>query len=127
MYELTVQDNAQLEVTSRKHRFIYSVDGSQANPLDSAYAALTGCAGVYAKKACEQMGISAEGIQILCRAVGRGAHPLIPSKVIFKIAFPKRFTDGERVKVKNSIQQCPVKMLIANGYQTEFAIEEDAS
>lgn len=124
MFEIKLNDSSIVEVASKQHRFSYSADGSHANPLEATYAALTACAGVYARKACSQMGISAEGIHILCRLMGRSDNPLVPAKVVTRISFPPRFTPDQRRKVASSVEQCPVKALISNGHQLEFVTEE---
>lgn len=124
MFAITINDSPLLEVVSKHHSFTYATDGSHTNPLEATYAALTGCAAVYARKACIQMDISAEGIQIHCRLVGRSDNLVVPAKIVTQISFPQRFTPEQRSTVVSTVDQCPVKALMSNGQQMEFVIEQ---
>ncbi len=74
MYRLALDDGAQLHVHYKQHVISYGLDGSLVNPLEATYAALAGCAGVYSRKACKALQISAEGIEINCKPVVRSGN-----------------------------------------------------
>ena len=50
MFNVTLSNDARIEVRAPRHSYVYATDGSLPNPLESTYAALAGCAGVYARK-----------------------------------------------------------------------------
>ena len=55
MYQLSLDNSNQLNVRYKGHTITYGLDGSQPNPLEATYAAIAGCAGVYARKACKAL------------------------------------------------------------------------
>jgi uncharacterized OsmC-like protein len=124
MYQLSMTDNNQLHVQYKNHTISYGVDGSLPNPLEATYAALAGCAGVYARKACKALGISAEGIAINCKPVVRQGNMLIPARFMTEVSFPERITAEQRLRILDEITQCAVKQLIHNGAQIEFVTSE---
>ena len=124
MYQLSVTDDNQLHVQYKNHTISYGVDGSLPNPLEATYAALAGCAGVYARKACKALGISAEGIAISCKPVVRQGNMLIPARFMTEVSFPERITAEQRLRILDEITQCAVKQLIHNGAQIEFVTSE---
>jgi uncharacterized OsmC-like protein len=124
MFELTLTAGPGLDVKSPRHEYHYATDGSAPNPLESTHAALAGCAGVYAKKACRELGIDDTGIAISMRVVARPGAPLVPSRIETKVAFPDRFDAAQRVAVLESIRKCAVKVLIAEGRNIEFPVED---
>lgn len=124
MYQLSMTDDNQLHVQYKNHTISYGVDGSLPNPLEATYAALAGCAGVYARKACKALGISAEGIAINCKPVVRQGNMLIPARFMTEVSFPERITAEQRLRILDEITQCAVKQLIHNGAQIEFVTSE---
>ena len=124
MYQLSMTDDNQLHVQYKNHTISYGVDGSLPNPLEATYAALAGCAGVYARKACKALGISAEGIAISCKPVVRQGNMLIPARFMTEVSFPERITAEQRLLILDEITQCAVKQLIHNGAQIEFVTSE---
>lgn len=124
MYQLTLDDGDQLHVRYKNHRISYGSDGSLPNPLEAAYAALAGCAGVYSRKACKALAISADGIEISCKPVVRTGSPLIPARFITEVTFPERITPDERRHILTEIDRCAVKRLIHEGSDIEFVTHE---
>lgn len=127
MYQLSLGDSGQINVRYKNHLISYSQDGSLPNPLEAAYAALAGCAGVYSRKACKALGISADGIEINCKPVVRSGNPLIPARFVTEINFPERFTLAQRERVLEEVSQCAVKKLIHEGASVEFVTREVAN
>jgi uncharacterized OsmC-like protein len=126
MFKLVLTDAPRIDVASRQHRYVYATDGSLPNPLESTYAALAGCAGVYARKACRALGVDESGIAISLRVVASAGRPLLPARVVTMVEFPERFDADQRTAVLASIQQCAVKALITDGAGIEFLVEETA-
>jgi uncharacterized OsmC-like protein len=126
MYQLSMTDSSQLHVHYKNHVVSYSVDGSLPNPLEATYAALAGCAGVYARKACKSLDISAEGIEISCKPVVRQGNMLLPARFSTEVSFPERISDVQRKRILDEISQCAVKKLIHDGAQIEFVTGEAA-
>ncbi|MEI7456035.1 MAG: OsmC family protein [Nitrosomonadales bacterium] len=124
MYQLSMTDASQLHVHYKNHVISYGVDGGLPNPLEATYAALAGCAGVYTRKACKALNISAEGIEISCKPVVRQGNMLIPARFATEITFPARITAEQREKILAEISHCAVKELIHNGAQIEFVTVE---
>lgn len=124
MYQLSMTDSSQLHVHYKNHVVSYGVDGSLPNPLEATYAALAGCAGVYTRKACKALGISAEGIEISCKPVVRQGNLLIPARFMTEVSFPERIEAGQRQKILDEISHCAVKQLIHDGAQIEFVTSE---
>lgn len=120
MYHLSMSDGNQIHVHYKNHVISYGVDGSLPNPLEATYAALAGCAGVYTRKACKAMGISAEGIRIDCKPVVRQGNMLIPARFVTEVEFPDCITLEQRRRILDEISQCAVKQLILDGAQIEF-------
>jgi uncharacterized OsmC-like protein len=126
MYQLDLNDSNQIHVRYKTHTVSYGLDGSLPNPLEATYAALAGCAGVYARKACKTLGISAEGIWIDCKPVVRNGNPLVPARFVTEVRFPERFTPEQRVRILEEISHCAVKELIHEGANIEFLTHEIA-
>lgn len=124
MYQLSLNDDPQIHVHYKNHIVSYGLDGSLPNPLEATYAALAGCAGVYSRKACKALGISADGIGISCKPVVRNGSTLIPSRFMTEVRFPERITPAQRQRILEEISQCAVKQLIHNGASIEFVTVE---
>jgi uncharacterized OsmC-like protein len=106
----------------KNHNVAYAMDGTLPNPLESVYGCITGCAAVYAKKACSEMGISEEGIAIDLKVVADPETPGAIGKVAIHFSFPERLTASQRQNVLDSVERCPVKALIEQGGSIEFVI-----
>jgi uncharacterized OsmC-like protein len=124
MYQLALNDSGQIQVHYKNHVMSYAQDGSLPNPLEATYAALAGCAGVYSRKACKALNISAEGIEISCKPVVRTGNLLIPSRFMTEVRFPERFTAAQRQSILEEIGRCAVKLLIHDGASIEFVTIE---
>ncbi len=123
MYKTTLNNSSQIDVQSRKHTYGFSIDQSRPNPLEATYAALVGCAGVYALKAAKKINKSAEGLQIEGKLVVKPENPIIPQKWITTVQFPENWNNEEKSVVMKEIKNCAVKDLILHGADIEF-IEE---
>lgn len=124
MYQVSMTDASQIHVHYKNHVVSYGVDSSLPNPLEATYAALAGCAGVYTRKACKSLGISAEGITISCKPVVRQGNMLIPARFLTEVSFPARITGEQRLRILDEISHCAVKQLIHDGAQIEFVTSE---
>jgi uncharacterized OsmC-like protein len=125
MYRVTLDDSNQIHVSYKNHTISYGQDGSLPNPLEAAYAALAGCAGVYARKACKAHGLNAEGIEIHSKPVVRGGGSLlVPSRFVTEVRFPVHFSTLQRHAVLDEINRCAVKQLIHDGANIEFSTIE---
>lgn len=126
MYNLTLTTGAAIDVSYRTHTFNYSMDNTQPNPLEAFYGALAGCAGVYAKKACKELGISDEGIAINLRPVVKAGNPLLPEKITTTVTFPEHFTETVRTAILESIGRCAVKEVVKHGVDIQFEVATSA-
>lgn len=124
MYQLELDDGNQIRVRYKNHLVSYGLDGSLPNPLEATYAALAGCAGVYARKACKALGISAAGIEIDCKLVVRSGNPLMPARFVTEVSFPEHLASAQRQRILDEIAQCAVKQLIQGGANIEFVTSE---
>ncbi len=124
MYDIVLEPGPRIDVRGRRHEYHYATDGSLPNPLESTHAALAGCAGVYAKKACRELGIADEGIAISMTVVARPDAPLVPARIVTRVTFPVRFDDAQRAAVLESIRKCAVKVLIHEGAAIDFPVVE---
>jgi uncharacterized OsmC-like protein len=124
MYRLSLDDGNQLHVTFKNHTLSYGQDGSLPNPLEATYAALAGCAGVYSRKACKAMQISAEGIEIDCTPVVSHASAVVPLRFVTEVCFPDRFSPLQRQKILEEINHCAVKRLMHEGSNIDFVTRE---
>ena len=127
MYKLTLSDSNQIDVRYKNHKISYGGDENLPNPLEATYAALAGCAGVYSRKACKALGISAEGIEINCKPVIRTGNVLMPARFVTEVRFPERLTMEQRQSILEQINHCAVKQLIHNGAEVEFFTVETAT
>jgi len=121
---MKVDDTPHIKVSAGKHEVTYGVDGSLMNPLEALYAALAGCAAVFAKKACFQMKIPAEGIEISCKPFAGTGGPLTLAKYKTDVRFPAHFTAEQKVKVMDSISHCAVKEIVKDGAGIDFQVNE---
>jgi uncharacterized OsmC-like protein len=126
MYKIDLNDSHQIQVVYKNHTISYGLDGSLPNPLEATYAALAGCAGVYSRKACKALAISATGIEINCKPVIRSGNVLVPSRFITEVSFPDRFTPEQRQRILEEISHCAVKQLIHDGASIEFVTRENS-
>jgi uncharacterized OsmC-like protein len=124
MYQLILNDSGQIQVRYKNHVISYAQDASLPNPLEATYAALAACAGVYSRKACKALNISAEGIEISCKPVVRTGNMLIPSRFLTEVRFPERITASQRQAILDEIGRCAVKLLIHDGASIEFDTRE---
>jgi uncharacterized OsmC-like protein len=124
MYRLILDDSNQIRVNFKTHSISYGLDGSLPNPLEATYAALAGCAGVYSRKACKALQISAEGIEIQCKPVVRNGNALIPARFVTEVRFPECFTPIQRQQILEEISHCAVKQLIHEGTNIDFVTNE---
>ena len=124
MYKTIVDNTPLIKVTSAKHEANYSVNGSLMNPLEAFYAALAACAAVYAKKACKELGIPAEGIAIDCKPFTGPGGPLSLAKIKSDVCFPEHFTAEQKTKILDSIAHCAVKEIVIDGANVEFQVAE---
>lgn len=124
MYNLDISDEKHLEVKSRKFKFNYAIDGSKENPIEATYAALAGCAGVYAIKACKKMQLSPLGIKIAGKPYMDRTNPLMLAKWLTNISFPEGWTDENKQIIISEIQKCAVKEMISKGFDIDFVTEE---
>jgi len=124
MYKLTLDDSSKIHVNYKNTTINYALDGSLPNPLEATYAALAGCAGVYSRKACKELQISADGIKIHCKPVVSTINTLIPTRFITEVLFPERITLQQRQKILEEISHCAVKELIHGGSMIDFTTRE---
>lgn len=124
MYQLDLDDSNQIHVHYKNHIISYGLDGSLPNPLEATYAALAGCAGVYSRKACKALNISANGIRISCKPVVQTTNSLIPKRFVTEMQFPESFTTEQRQRILEEVGHCAVKLLIHDGANIEFVTQE---
>lgn len=126
MFTVHVQNSPVIIVQGSRHQASYAVDGSLMNPLEAFYATLAGCAAVYAKKACKELGIPAEGIRIESKPFAGAGGPLTLGKFRTEVSFPSSFSADQRAKVLEAIEKCAVKEIVADGGTIEFTVKESA-
>lgn len=124
MYTTTVDKTPLIKVSTGKHEATYALDGSLMNPLEAFYATLAGCAGVFAKKSCKALGISAEGIEISCKPFAGPGGPLTLAKFKTEVRFPAGFTPEQKAAVMQSIGECAVKEVVKDGANIDFQVSE---
>jgi uncharacterized OsmC-like protein len=122
MFNLVLTSGSRIDVTGKHHSIAYATDGSLPNPLEATYAAMAGCAGVYAKKACRELGIDDTGIAISLKVVGRPEKPLLPARLVTAVEFPGRINHEQRAAILASINKCAVKALIEHGAEIDFSV-----
>ena len=124
MFSVNIQNSPVITVAGGKHQVSYSVDGALMNPLEAFYATLAGCAAVYAKKACKELGISAEGIRIDSKPFAGPKGALSLGKFKTEVTFPASFPEEQRAKVLDAIKHCAVKEIVVGGADIDFAVTE---
>ena len=124
MYAVTVQESPVINVKAGRHEAVYAVDVSAMNPLEALYAALAGCAAVFAKKACKELGISPLGIDIHCKPFAGPGGPLTLSKFKTEVRFPEHFSAEQRATVLEAIRLCAVKKIVEGGAEISFSVDE---
>lgn len=124
MYQVLVDDGATIHVQARSKAMAFAADGSAMNPLEGFYACLAGCAAVYVKKACKELGVSAAGIRIHCRPRAGKAGPLGLERFDTELSFPDRFPLAYKAAVIDSVMHCAVKEVVQNGAAVEFNCRE---
>ena len=124
MYSMVVDESPLIKVQAGKHEVTYSVNGSLMNPLEAFYAALAGCAGVFAKKACKRLGVSPLGIEINCKPFAGSGGPLTLGKYRTEVRFPAGFSADQKTEVLEEISTCAVKEVVKAGASVEFIVAE---
>jgi uncharacterized OsmC-like protein len=122
MYSLELTGGEQISVGHRNHVSTYGMDGSLPNPLEAFYAALAGCAGVYAHKACKKLGLDSQGLTISCRPFAPPGNPLALKRFKTTVSFPQRFGEDQRTAIIDSIAHCAVKEIVQAGSSIEFEV-----
>jgi uncharacterized OsmC-like protein len=113
-----------ITVSGAKHQVDFAVDGSLMNPLEAFYAALAGCASVFAKKACKELGVPPEGIEIRCQPYAGAKGPMSLSRFRTDVTFPASFSAEQKSKVLDAIEQCAVKKIVEAGQDVSFTVCE---
>ena len=124
MYSTIVDNTPLIKVSTSKHEASYALNGSLMNPLEAFYASLAGCAAVYAKKACKELGIPAEGIEIGCKPFAGPGGPLTLSRFKTEVRFPAHFSAEQKTGILASIAHCAVKEVVQDGPTIEFIVSE---
>jgi len=124
MYSTVVDSTPLIKVSTGKHETSFALNGSLMNPLEGFYATLAACAAVYAKKACKELGISAEGIAIDCKPFAGPKGPLTLAKFRTEVRFPEHFNAGQKAAILDSIAHCAVKEVVMDGPTIEFLVAE---
>jgi uncharacterized OsmC-like protein len=124
MYSTVVDNSPLIKVSSSKHEASYAVNGTLMNPLEAFYASLAGCAAVYAKKACKELGVPAAGIEIGCKPFAGPGGPLTLGRFKTEVRFPTQFTTEQKAAVLDSIAHCAVKEIVIDGGGIEFQVAE---
>ncbi len=122
MYSLELTGGAKIDVSHRGHVSNFAMDGSAPNPLEAFYAAIAGCAGVYAHKACVEMGLDSSGIAISCKPFSQTGNPLVPKKIKTTVHFPQRFSEEQRASIVANISHCAVKEIVKAGSSIDFEV-----
>lgn len=124
MYTTTVDSSPLIKVSTHKHEVSFALNGSLMNPLEGFYATLAGCAAVYAKKACKELGISPDGIAIDCKPFAGPSGPLSLARFKTNVRFPEHFTAEQKATIMASISHCAVKEVVKDGMNIDFQVEE---
>jgi uncharacterized OsmC-like protein len=124
MYSLELTGGEQITVNHRNHVSTFAMDGSLPNPLEAFYAALAGCAGVYAHKACTKLGLDSRGISISCRPFAPPGNPMALKRFKTTVRFPGNFSEDQRTAILQSIAHCAVKEIVQAGSAIEFEVVE---
>lgn len=120
MYKVHVDDTPVIRVETRSKSLTFAVDSSAMNPLEGFYATLAGCAAVYVKKACKELGVSASGIRVNARPRAGKAGALSLERFETELSFPDGFSEEQRQAVIESVNHCAVKEVVMQGAQVEF-------
>lgn len=120
MFHVILEDSSNIHVQTRKHNYQYAIDGSKENPLEATFAALAGCAGVYALKYCKKHQLSAIGIKIQGKPYLDKMNPNMITKWVTEIEFPNHIDLVHQENIINEINQCAVKDLIQKGANVIF-------
>lgn len=124
MYNVNVSSSPVITVAGGKHQAVYAVDGSHMNPLEAFYATLAGCAAVFAKKACKELGVAPDGIGIACKPFAGAAGPLTLGKFKTEVSFPDNFSAEQKEAILAAIRHCAVKQIVETGASVEFNVSE---
>lgn len=124
MYKTTVGKSPLITVTAGKHEASYAVDGSLMNPLEAFYASLAACAAVFVKKACKELGVSPEGVEIDCKPYAGPGGPLTLAKFRTELKFPEGFSAEQKARVIDSVANCAVKDIVVSGPEIDFSVVE---
>lgn len=124
MYSTVVDNTPMIKVSTGKHEAEYALNGTLMNPLEAFYATLAACAAVYAKKACKELGVPAEGIEINCKPFAGPSGPLSLAKFKTDVRFPAHFTAEQKTAILASIAHCAVKEVVQDGPNIDFQVAE---
>ena len=124
MYQVEVDEGAAIRVQARAKSMAFATDRSAMNPLEAFYAALAGCAAVYVKKACRELGLPARGIRIRCRPHAGRAGALSLERFETTLSFPPEFPAEHRQAVLDAVSHCAVKEVVQQGSAVEFSVRE---
>jgi uncharacterized OsmC-like protein len=127
MYSVSVDNSPVIKVAAAKHEVSYAVNGSLMNPLEAFYATLAACAAVFAKKACKELGVSAQGIEINCKPFSGPGGPLTLSRFKTDVSFPEQFSAEQKAVVLDAIAHCAVKEIVQSGPAISFSVAEVCS
>ena len=124
MFSVVIDSSPVIKVAAGKHEVSFGMDGSYMNPLEGFYATLAACAAVYAKKACQELGIAADGIEIDSKPFAGNGGSLSLAKFKTVVRFPAHFTAEQKARILDVVQQCAVKKIVQTGNGIDFQVVE---
>lgn len=125
MFNVSLDNSNEITVKNRTKEIRFAVDSSGMNPLEAFYASLAGCAAVYAKKACKELNIPADGIHIICRPSAGPGGPLTLARFETVLQFAERYSNEEIRHIQNAVQHCAVKEVVTTGASIEFLVRAE--
>lgn len=122
MFRVLIDDSAEILVSGKSKSMRFALDASGMNPLEALYAVLAGCAAVYAKKACKELGVSAQGITVSCRPSAGKTGPLSLGRFETTLTFSSSFSDDQVAHIVEAVRHCAVKEVVATGAAVVFVV-----
>jgi len=98
-------------------------EGRAPTPFDLFLASLAACAGYYARRFCDERGLSTDGLGV---SLGwdRDAQAGRLSKIRIAVVLPEEFPAKYREAIRRSVDLCAVKRHVVDAPEFELTVSE---
>jgi len=126
------RDGKLFEAQIREHTVSFDIPtrsggtNTAPNPLDTMVASFGACVGLYAAKACDELGLSAEGMKVRVDFV-MGSNPMRVSRMNATVELSQNVTKAQEEKILQYANDCTIENTLLNKPEINVSLNIDPS